>query len=383
MGSGGKGGGSTDTGPMLQYGNKALKLQEKIYNEQRADAQPWYQAGTSAVNQLSSLMGLSPSTSASSRQSLMDQYAPQFTSTSTTQSSSPAMNQAQANAYYTKHQQAPPGYQLSNTLAGGKVGTAVKPLSSGPQSTSTTDTAGLNSYIDNLLAQQGSESQSNPLFGSLAKSFSMDDYQQDPGYQFRMDEGNKALERSLNAQGKTYSPEAIKALQSYGQGLASEEYGNAYNRFNTDQGNLFNRLSTLSGFGQAAQGQNAQAGANYANAGSDLYTGMGNAITSANVANAANKGSMFNTLLGAGAQLGSAYMFSDERLKTDVVKVGEINGHNIYQFKYIAEPNRTFEGVIAQEVLETDPHAVRNVDGYLAVDYDALGLTMREVVTCH
>jgi inorganic triphosphatase YgiF len=311
MSSGGKGGGGTDTGPMLEYGNKALKLQEKIYNEGKQQAQPWYQSGSSAVNQLSTLMGLTPQASASSRQSLFDQYKPQFTTTSTVAGSSPANSreaQAKAGAYYKKYGQAPPGYQLGNTLAGGKMGTAVYPISTKPTSTTSTDTAGLNAYIDNILAQQSSEAESNPLFGTLAKGFSMSDYQADPGYQFRLAEGNKALERQLNARGKTFSPEAVNALQSYGQGLASEEYGNAYGRFNQDQGNLFNRLATLSGFGQAAQAGQAAAGQNYAQSAGDLYTGMGNAITSANVAKAANSGSMFNTLLGAGAQLGSSWL---------------------------------------------------------------------------
>lgn len=378
-----KGGGGTDTGPMLEYGNKALKLQKRIYEEGKQESQPWYQAGTSAVNQLSTLMGIKPTASATSRQSLIDQYKPQFTSTSTVSGSSPANSreaQARANAYYTKYKQAPAGYTLGNTLAGGKMGTAVYPTSTGPTSTSTTDQAGLNAYVDKLLADQSASAESNPLFGALARGFTMEDYQADPGYQFRLSEGNKALERQLNARGKTFSPEAVNALQSYGQGLASEEYGNAYGRFNQDQGNLFNRLATLSGFGQAAQAGQAAAGANYAQSAGDLYTGMGNAITSANVANAANRGSMFNTLVGAGANIAGAY-FSDERLKTDIELVREENGHKIYNFKYKTDPSRVYEGVMAQDVLEYMPDAVHKVGEYYAVNYPMLGLEMKEVTS--
>lgn len=390
MSSGGKGGG-TDTGPMLEYGNKALKLQEKIYKEGKQEAQPWYQTGTGAIGQLSTLMGIKPQNNAYSRQSLLDQYRPQFTTSQTTQGArgglkdirqmSPAERRSQVEAqdYYKKFGQAPPGYRMANLMGSGKLFAGVIPDSTGPTTTQSTDQSALNAYVDSLLAKQGAEAESNPLFGTLAKGFSMSDYQADPGYQFRLSEGNKALERQLNARGKTFSPEAVNALQSYGQGLASEEYGNAYGRFNQDQGNLFNRLATLSGFGQAAQAGQAAAGQNYAQSAGDLYTGMGNAITSANVARAANSGSMFNTLLGAGAQLGSAYFMSDERLKTDIELVREENGHKIYHFKYKTDPNRVYEGVMAQDVLEYMPDAVHKVGEYYAVNYPMLGIEMKEV----
>jgi len=243
----------------------------------------------------------------------------------------------------------------------------------------TTDTAGLNSYVDNLLAQQGGETGAD--FGKLAKGFTMDDYQADPGYQFRLAEGNKALERKLNASGKTYSPEAANALQSYGQGLASEEYGNAYNRFNQNNDNLFSRLAALSGFGQNAAGQNVASNTNYANAAGDLYTGIGNSITSANVANAANRGSMFNTLVGAGARLGSAYMMSDRRLKHDIQEHGEKNGIKLYKFRYNDHPEAQYIGVMADEV-EHIPGAVHENEGYKWVDYSKLPDIEMEEVEC-
>lgn len=389
MGGGGKGG-STDTGPMLEYGNKALGLQKEIYDQQRSDAQPWYQAGTSAVNQLSTLLGLNgqgSNNSASNRQSLLDQYKGQFT----TQNQSTG-----GNMYRTKDGRLVTAPEAIAVRAPHRAGQykddfrltdemvkdwGLSRYQEGP--TSTTDTTALNSYVDNLLAQQGQENESNPLFGSLAKAFGQDDFQTDPGYQFRLGEGTKALERKLNAAGKTYSPEAAKALMSYGQGLASEEYGNAYNRFNIDQDNLFNRLASISGFGQNASGQIANAGANYANAGNELYTGMGNSITASNIAKAQQGSSMFNTLLGAGAQLGGAYFMSDRRLKENIEEVGEENGHKLYKFNYINVPEKTFIGVLAQEVLEKAPEAVFESEGFMGVNYDMIGVRMREVVTCH
>jgi len=52
----------------------------------------------------------------------------------------------------------------------------------------------------------------------------------DPGYQFRMNEGMKAINASAAAKGGLQSGAALKAAQQYGQGLASQEYGASYGR---------------------------------------------------------------------------------------------------------------------------------------------------------
>ncbi len=60
-------------------------------------------------------------------------------------------------------------------------------------------------------------------------------FQADPGYAFRLAEGIKALEQSAAARGNLLSGTTGKALQRYGQGLASQEYSNAFNRFQTER----------------------------------------------------------------------------------------------------------------------------------------------------
>lgn len=385
QGGGKGGGGDSDASAMLAYGQKGIDLQKEIYDTNRADAQPWYQAGTASVNQLAKLMGLNgtgANSNPSSRQSLLDQYKDQFTTTNETTTEGTAGNPNWGpNTAYIMEQL---GYRPSNfDIYQQNQGTA--PVTT---KTSTTDQAALNAYVDDLLAKQGAANESDPLFGSLAKNFSMDDFNADPGYQFRLGEGQKALERKLNASGKTYSPEAAKALMEYNQNFGSNEYNNSYNRFNIDQDNLFNRLATISGFGQTASGQVANSGTNYANAGMEQYNGMGNAVTSANLANKANNSSMFNTLLGAGAKLGAAYLSSDERLKENIEFVGIQNGHELFSFNYKAIPSKTYIGVMAQKVLETNPEAVlKDSEGWYMVNYDALGLRMVEVMkdapSCH
>ena len=92
------------------------------------------------------------------------------------------------------------------------------------------------------------------------------DFQTTPGYQFRMDEGSKALDRSAASRGLLRSGAQQKAITNFGQGIASEEYGNYL-------GSLFN----LAGMGGQAVG-----GANNTSAG--LVQGAGNMMTQGGIA---------------------------------------------------------------------------------------------------
>jgi hypothetical protein len=133
------------------------------------------------------------------------------------------------------------------------------------------------------------------------RDFTNADFQQDPGYQFRMSEGMKALERSAAAKGGLATGGTLKALTRYGQDFASNEYNNAYNRFNADRDRRFNRLSAIAGVGQTANTQLGQAGQNYASqAGSNLM-GAANARGAAGIAGA-------NALGGAIRGVGGAAM---------------------------------------------------------------------------
>ena len=90
-------------------------------------------------------------------------------------------------------------------------------------------TAGQNA-LSYLVSGMGS----NGTNGDLTRSFTTADYQADPGYAFRLSEGEKALTRSAAARGGLYSGRAAKDLTKYSQDYASNEYNNAYNRFNTN-----------------------------------------------------------------------------------------------------------------------------------------------------
>ena len=129
-------------------------------------------------------------------------------------------------------------------------------------------------------------------YGSLAKPFGMDQFNADPGYAFRQSEGMKALERSAAARGNLLSGSTMKGIQRFGQDLASQEYQNAFNRYQVERAARLNPLQSLMGAGQSsantltgAAGQFGQASANNALASGQArasgYVGSANALSGA------------------------------------------------------------------------------------------------------
>ena len=228
------------------------------------------------------------------------------------------------------------------------------------------------SGLDELVALLGlGGSATTGATGSLTTPFSLDLFQESPSYQYNLDQSETALERALASQGKftSMNPEAAQELMENASNLASNEYQQAYNNYNTDQSNLYNRIANLAGLGPStAQSINA-ASTDYADTLSDLYADIGNLSVAQNEAEADWNRSMW-TDIGTGLA-----MFSDSRLKENIKKVGERNGFNLYEFNYKWSPKRWI-GVIAQEVAKKRPDAVTTKNGYLAVYYDKLGFDM-------
>jgi len=122
--------------------------------------------------------------------------------------------------------------------------------------------------------------------GKYAKDFSMQDFQQDPGYAFRVSEGMKALDRTAASRGGLLSGATLRGATRYGQDMASQEYQNAFNRYQTNRANQLNPLQSLMGAGQTAANQVGAAGQNYANQAGEAYMGAGNARASGYVGSA-------------------------------------------------------------------------------------------------
>lgn len=252
----------------------ATDMQREVYDQTREDNAPWRNAGSSALNRLSYLLGTGSGSSQStpqveSRADIYNRLRGQFTTGGGTSQNSgnsgygsyngqsfAGENNNWFNEDWTPGQQ----NQLSQAANG---------------STGSFDENGLNSAVDSELARQqqayddyNSQQQSNssdPEYGSLMRNFSMADYEADPGYAFRQSEGEKGINRSLASRGRYVSGAALRELNRYNSDLASQEYGNAYNRYNTNNNNRFNRLASVAGLGQTANGQSQSAGQNYAN----------------------------------------------------------------------------------------------------------------------
>jgi len=136
----------------------------------------------------------------------------------------------------------------------------------------------------NLLGLSGATSA--PEYGKFARPFGMSDFQADPGYAFRLSEGIKALEASRAARGGLLSGATGKALTRYGQDVASQEYGNAFNRYQTERANRLNPLAGLMTSGQAAaSGQAANAGT-YGQIAGGLTTDIGAAQAAGGIGSA-------------------------------------------------------------------------------------------------
>ena len=143
------------------------------------------------------------------------------------------------------------------------------------------------------------------------QNFGMEQFKQDPGYAFRISEGMKALENSAAARGGLLSGATMKGIQRYGQDMASQEYMNAFNRYQVERETRLNPLQSLAGVGQTTANALAAGGQGFAGNVNQLamtnMTNQGNlALTSGNI-----RASQYNT---AGRAI-------DDALETDWGKV--------------------------------------------------------------
>lgn len=322
MGKGG--GGGFDTSGLEAATREANALLKENRDLTREDAQPWYQMGSGSVNLLSDLLGVSGG-SVKSRDQLMDSMRDDYT---THQSNSSGLFTDQfgnvksgqyfegldetSGNYYDRdsgqtYLRDGEGYALYDRYAGKGEPIVYKPHET---SKSITDYDALNAAIDAELAGQTTPDN----YGQLLDKFSMEDFEADPGFQFRQDEANKQLERQMAAQGITLggggfgeiNPAAYRSMQELNQGLASQEYGASRGRFIEDQLNTFNMLMGASGMGQNAVTTMANAGAGYASGAANNLTSLASAQQNAQLAQGSQP-SMFGQLLGAGVSLAGLF----------------------------------------------------------------------------
>lgn len=338
-----------------QAAEDANLLQREQYEKNTANFQPYLDAGNSGLQALMYRLGLGTGTAggrALTEQEIRDELRGQYTTAASTGSPPPIqslgiLQGADARWGYDALKQKW-GYEVSG-VNGGDAGERYKywvyadPTGSTPE---TVDEAGLNAAVQARLAQQQQDQaarQADPNYGSLLasyqayqpykeyKPFSEADFKVDPGYQFRLDQGNKALQNLAAATGNLNSGRALKDAMNFSSGLASQEYQNAYGRynndyltgfnshiqnyntgfnaFNTDKTNQFNRLAALAGMGQASASSLAGVSQNYANQVSNNLAQSANA----QAAGAVGQSNAINQGLGTAANALGGYFMSQPR----------------------------------------------------------------------
>jgi len=120
-----------------------------------------------------------------------------------------------------------------------------------------------------MAAGAGATNQLAGLFapgGEYTRQPTLEELQMDPGYAFRLAQGQRALESTLGSSGMRGSGAALKAATRYGQEAGSQEYGNAYARFMANRAaatqGLQNLMGTGAGAAQVASGLAGQTGTN-------------------------------------------------------------------------------------------------------------------------
>ena len=109
----------------------------------------------------------------------------------------------------------------------------------------------------------------------------------DPSMAFRMKYGTQATERLANVAGGALSGNTLRGLTEFGQGLASTEYANAFNRAQTERANIYNTLANIAGMGQGAVNLGVGQGQALGQSLAGLTTGAG-AAQAAGVVGATN-----------------------------------------------------------------------------------------------
>lgn len=128
--------------------------------------------------------------------------------------------------------------------------------------------------------------------------FTAKDYlnNQDPGYQFQLQTGGAAIRNADTPGVGSLSGAALKDLVGFNQGMAATGYQNAWNRWNTQNQNTYNRL-----YGLANLGQNAAS--NTGAVGSSLGTGIAQAQAAAGGSLAAGQMGVASSLGGSASTL--------------------------------------------------------------------------------
>jgi hypothetical protein len=142
----------------------------------------------------------------------------------------------------------------------------------------------------------------------------------DPSMAFRMKYGTQATERLQNVGQGAFSGNTLRALNEYGQGFASTEFGNAFGRAQGERKDIYNILANIAGMGQGAVNTGVQAGQTTAQSAGQLAVG-GAQATASGIVGAANA-------LGGGIQNAGNMLYLNQLMKPNPSTVAAAPGMN-------------------------------------------------------
>ncbi len=422
-----------------QASQNAINAQMSMFNTTQKNLQPYMQTGVAANTALANLMGLGPSSSGGYDQNAYQNALSTYNQNNSGGTSSNGVRDGSGNLLsggnqplslaawreqfgeglsdrdapgaWSKYVSKFPGF--SNFINTGQPDDQSMQDNPAAFSSSATGSA-TNGTAPKLSDFPAMGSSGDVLNSPLLHAITMDQatLEKTPGYQFNLNQGLKSTQNAAAARGLGTSGAALKGAANFATGLADSTYQNQFNNAVTNQTNQFNRLNTVTQSGQnAAAGLGGIGQQTAANIGGN-YVGAGNAAAAGINGSAASMGNAFQN---AGQQLGGLYgnqnssnaftgsnaftqpanynaiggfdpaaannglPWSDIRLKNSIEYLGKENGHSIYTFKYNGD-DKKYVGVMAQDVLLTNPDAVHERDGFMCVDYEKLGVQFREAV---
>ncbi|CAN7309110.1 hypothetical protein LJR164_001634 [Phenylobacterium sp. LjRoot164] len=334
----------------------SLALQREIYEQNRADNEPFRQVGLNAANALSGAFGLGPVSMTGSSSSAgggsapsvdWDAYLaanPDIAAEYRQEATRDAKSQANLQAIGANSPEAYAQWHVNNYGARGEL-----PMMAVAQSApAAASPGGAQAGYTDPTAVGGYTMTERAALAPL--DVSLNAFRASPDYEFRFAEGEKALGSMASANRGLMSGQRMKALTRYGQNMADGEYTdwrnyvtgqyNADRNFNeaqyqTDRSRLDsrydtrnNQLMTLAGFGSSATAQNQNAAQSFANNSTNLNLAGAQAQGNAgmNAANAWNQG--LGNLMTAGAYLGGQYLGSKTAGTPPITNQGYSNGYN-------------------------------------------------------
>lgn len=262
-----------------QAAQQANDTQLQIYQQQRADAEPWRQVGLQALAQMGSLYGFTVP-GADQQPSASPANTPDMT----------AYNSYQQQLLEAQNRAKMPG------IWGIKGRQDLATLQANP------------------LAMPTAQPTQQPAAGGNALANPTAWLTQMPGYQFRLNQGLNAITGNAAARGMLNSGATLKGLTNYSQDYASSEFGNEWNR-----------LAGLAGVGQTVNQSNNALAQNYANQVTNNNMNAANARASSY----ANNGQMWGNVLGGIGGMGANYLMGQANLN-NVVAQSIANNPNLF-----------------------------------------------------